>query len=89
MGLVAVVAAGGGGDSSTTTGGSTSAPVNSGVTGQWTGAAGAGNGLTFQFSDGEISCTQRYDISANLTQNGGTVSGSMTYSGRSFTCTAP
>ncbi len=91
-GLVAVVAGGGGGDSSggsSTGGGSGAGGAPSGVTGQWTGAAGGGNGLIFQFGVEGISCTQRYDISANLTQNGGAVSGSMTYSGRSFTCSAP
>jgi len=99
--LVAVVAAGGGGGSGSG-GGSGAGGSGSGgsggsapgggsgtsVAGQWTGNSASGNGLTFQFSDEGVSCSSKYDIAANFTQSGGAVGGNMTYSGRSFTCTA-
>jgi hypothetical protein len=95
--LVAVAAGGGGGDSGSAAGGSGSggsggsAPgggSGTSIAGQWTGNSASGNGLTFQFGSEGISCSSKYDIAANFTQSGGAVGGNMTYSGRSFTCTA-
>jgi uncharacterized protein YraI len=92
--LVAVAAGGGGGSggsgSSGAGGSGGSAPGGgaSSIAGQWTGNSASGNGLTFQFSDEGVSCSSKYDIAANFTQSGGALGGNMTYSGRSFTCTA-
>jgi Bacterial SH3 domain len=102
-GVIVAVAAGGGGGSGSggSSGGSSgsggsggSSPTSpggsaSGVAGRWTGSGANGGGLVFTFGDQGVSCTSRYDIVANLTQTGSTVGGSMTYSGRSFTCTVP
>jgi len=97
--LVAVVAAGGGGGGAAAGSGSGSGSGGSGgggsapgggssLAGQWTGNSAAGNGLIFQFGAEGITCTSRYDIAANFTQSGNAVGGNMTYSGRTFTCTA-
>ena len=59
------------------------------MAGQWVGSAASGRGLIFQFGDQGVSCTFAYDITFNLTQNGGSVGGNMTYAGRTHTCTVP
>lgn len=99
--LVAVVAAGGGGGGSGGggsgggSGGGGSGGTSpgggqvSGVAGRWVGASANGNGLLFQFGAEGISCSSRYDITANLTQSGSSVGGDMSYSGRTFTCSSP
>jgi uncharacterized protein YraI len=99
--LVAIVAAGGGGGGSGGGGsgggsggggsGGTSPQGGqvSGVAGQWLGRTANGGGLLFQFSAEGISCSSRYDITANLTQSGSSVGGNMSYSGRTFTCSSP
>jgi hypothetical protein len=59
------------------------------VAGQWVGRSANGGGLQFQFSAEGISCSSRYDITANLTQSGSAVGGTMSYSGRTFACSSP
>jgi hypothetical protein len=59
------------------------------VAGQWVGRSASGGGLQFQFSDEGITCSLRYDITANLTQSGSAVGGNMSYSTRAFTCSSP
>jgi hypothetical protein len=98
--LVAVAAAGGGGGDGGSGSGSGSGGGGSGgsapggggassVAGPWLGNSSSGNGLNYQFGDEGISCTFRYDTTMNLTQNGATVGGSMTYVGRGHSCTVP
>jgi hypothetical protein len=98
--LVAVAAGGGGGDGGSGSGSGSgggggsggSAPGGGGassVAGPWFGNSSNGNGLNYQFGAEGISCTFRYDTTMNLTQNGTTVGGNMTYTGRGHTCTVP
>ncbi len=92
--VVAAVAAGGGGGGGTGSSASSSPSSGSGgsgsgVAGQWVGSAANGRGLNYQFGDQDVSCTFTYDITFNLTQNGGSVGGNMTYAGHTHTCTVP
>ncbi len=98
--VVAVVAAGGGGGGSSSSSGNSSSGGGSAgsggsggsgstVAGQWVGNAAGGRGLNYQFGDQGVSCTFTYDTALSLTQSGGSVGGSMTYAGRTHTCTVP
>jgi hypothetical protein len=98
--LVAVAAAGGGGGDGGSGGGGGGGGGGgaggggggggaSSVAGQWVGNSSSGNGLNYQFGAEGVSCTFRYDTTLNLTQNGASVGGSMTYAGRGHTCTVP
>ncbi len=95
--VVAVAAGGGGGGSGTGgsgsggsgSGGGSGGGGGSGVAGPWTGNSASGNGLRYQFGVADVSCTFTYDTTLNLTASGANVGGSMTYAGRTHTCTVP
>ena len=83
-GLVAVAASGGddGGD-----GGGAGGPVS--LTGRWTGNSAQGNGLTAVQTLSGITCTGRWDLTADLSHSGSSVTGTVTSTARSFTCSVP
>jgi hypothetical protein len=76
-GIVAVAATGGGSSEEALT-----------ATGHWTGTAASGGGLTTELQAGAVSCSFGYDIVADLTESNGTLSGQMSYSGRSSQCSS-
>jgi hypothetical protein len=82
-GLVAVAASGGGDEDTPET------PREATVSGRWTGTAANGTGLSLVETLGGITCTGRWDLTADLTQTGTTVGGNVSSVSRSFTCSIP
>jgi hypothetical protein len=98
--VVAAVAAGGGGGSGSdasgrgstpgvSSPGGSSAPQAVNLSGRWIGSVASGNGETAQWALDTVQCTGRWDLEANLTQSGSSLTGNGTSTLRSLQCNIP